>query len=137
MRESEGIRWAISRARLVLFLKQLLTPLQIETTLYFPQNHHEKISLISSLQEPVNIPEVSTPSSTCSDRQCRICLLCHETKRAPLISACRCSGTVGYVHKNCLVRWIDVSSRKICSAPRCEICNFKYKRRGVFTVSSQ
>ncbi|KAI6182219.1 Zinc finger domain containing protein [Aphelenchoides bicaudatus] len=101
----------------------------IETTLFL--QNHEKISLISSLGPLDSINEAASTSSNCSDRQCRICLLCHETKRKRLISPCRCSGSIKYAHTSCLVRWIDTSSAKRVCPARCEICNYSYKRRSI------
>ncbi|KAI6208226.1 Zinc finger domain containing protein [Aphelenchoides besseyi] len=104
--------------------------------------NHEKISLLSSLGMPCtqmsegpreveNVDQISTCSS--GNRTCRICLSCQETKRTRLISPCRCKGSISYVHAACLVRWIDLNERKLSrSVPRCELCGFRFKRRGVF-----
>ncbi|XP_028050823.2 E3 ubiquitin-protein ligase MARCHF2 [Monomorium pharaonis] len=39
----------------------------------------------------------------------------------PLISACKCRGTVALVHAECLERWLTESGRV-----RCELCGYKY-----------
>uniref|UniRef100_A0A8R1HQQ8 RING-CH-type domain-containing protein n=2 Tax=Caenorhabditis japonica TaxID=281687 RepID=A0A8R1HQQ8_CAEJA len=60
---------------------------------------------------------------------CRICM-CGETsipylgKQAgePLISPCRCSGTMGLYHRSCLEHWLTLTKTK-----NCEICNFSFK----------
>ena len=46
---------------------------------------------------------------------CRICLEDGGQK------FCHCTGTLGLVHKECLEKWLDTSSRK-----ECEICLAKY-----------
>ncbi|XP_011874270.1 PREDICTED: E3 ubiquitin-protein ligase MARCH2-like [Vollenhovia emeryi] len=44
----------------------------------------------------------------------------------PLISACKCRGTVALVHAECLERWLTESGRA-----RCELCRYKYAIRRV------
>ena len=58
-------------------------------------------------------------SSTCSENLCRICLMPvdnHEIK-----SYCRCDGSTGIIHKQCLLKWIVEGKRDTC-----EICNYKF-----------
>ncbi|EGT54366.1 hypothetical protein CAEBREN_22160 [Caenorhabditis brenneri] len=60
---------------------------------------------------------------------CRICM-CGETsipylgKQAgePLISPCRCSGTMGLFHRSCLEHWLTLTR-----TTNCEICKFSFK----------
>ncbi|KAF1768708.1 hypothetical protein GCK72_000521 [Caenorhabditis remanei] len=60
---------------------------------------------------------------------CRICM-CGETsipylgKQAgePLISPCRCSGTMGLFHRSCLEHWLTLTR-----TTSCEICKFSFK----------
>ncbi|CAH8525334.1 unnamed protein product [Heterobilharzia americana] len=52
--------------------------------------------------------------------RCRICL--EEGEEAEqLLSACRCKGTVGLVHKRCLEKWLLTSGQ-----PNCELCGYAY-----------
>ncbi|XP_031843050.1 E3 ubiquitin-protein ligase MARCHF2 [Nomia melanderi] len=44
----------------------------------------------------------------------------------PLISACKCRGTVALVHAECLERWLTESGHT-----RCELCGYKYATRRV------
>ncbi|RLU26906.1 hypothetical protein DMN91_000704 [Ooceraea biroi] len=44
----------------------------------------------------------------------------------PLISACKCRGTVALVHVECLERWLTESGRA-----RCELCGYKYATKRV------
>ncbi|XP_059145105.1 E3 ubiquitin-protein ligase MARCHF9-like [Physella acuta] len=62
---------------------------------------------------------------------CRICQVPGE-KDDILVSPCRCSGTLKYVHYFCLLKWIDYSSRKTTRAPMCELCHFVYIRHKRF-----
>ncbi|EFN76273.1 E3 ubiquitin-protein ligase MARCH3 [Harpegnathos saltator] len=45
---------------------------------------------------------------------------------SPLISACKCRGTVALVHVECLERWLTESGRA-----RCELCGYKYATKRV------
>ncbi|XP_026671297.1 E3 ubiquitin-protein ligase MARCH2-like [Ceratina calcarata] len=44
----------------------------------------------------------------------------------PLISACKCRGTVALVHAQCLERWLTESGHT-----RCELCGYKYATKRV------
>ncbi|KOX73105.1 E3 ubiquitin-protein ligase MARCH3 [Melipona quadrifasciata] len=44
----------------------------------------------------------------------------------PLISACKCRGTVALVHAECLERWLTESGHS-----RCELCGYKYATKRV------
>ncbi|CAL1679770.1 unnamed protein product [Lasius platythorax] len=48
------------------------------------------------------------------------------TYLGPLISACKCRGTVALVHAECLERWLTESGRA-----RCELCGYKYATKRV------
>tara|TARA_B100001559_G_C16424364_1_gene586639 strand:- start:10 stop:570 length:561 start_codon:yes stop_codon:yes gene_type:complete len=47
---------------------------------------------------------------------CRICLEDGDT-----ISVCQCKGTQGFVHKECIQKWIDISQKD-----HCELCRAKF-----------
>lgn len=61
-----------------------------------------------------------------SDKVCRICHGGAEDGR--LISPCRCSGSMKYVHISCLQRWRSHGSRHYL---RCETCLYEYQLRRV------
>ncbi|KAK3771050.1 hypothetical protein RRG08_002098 [Elysia crispata] len=72
---------------------------------------------------------------------CRICQLPGEGegyysgKSAAgdiLFSPCRCSGSLKYVHYSCLLKWIEISTRKTKRPPMCELCHFMYIRHKRF-----
>ncbi|GAB1869189.1 E3 ubiquitin-protein ligase MARCH3 [Camponotus japonicus] len=48
------------------------------------------------------------------------------THLGPLISACKCRGTVALVHTECLERWLTESGRA-----RCELCGYRYATKRV------
>lgn len=47
------------------------------------------------------------------------CRICYED--GEMVSPCKCSGTTGHVHKECLLKWLYISRRTDC-----EICHFVY-----------
>ncbi|MEW5316625.1 MAG: hypothetical protein WDW38_007985 [Sanguina aurantia] len=51
---------------------------------------------------------------------CRICRLGNE-QEDPLFYPCRCSGSIKYVHKDCLSSWLQHSKRT-----HCEVCKHQY-----------
>ncbi|KAH9504674.1 hypothetical protein Btru_062552 [Bulinus truncatus] len=61
---------------------------------------------------------------------CRICQVPGDNDT--LVSPCRCSGSLKYVHYHCLLKWIEYSSRKTKRAPVCELCHFVYIRHKRF-----
>uniref|UniRef100_A0A1I8A628 RING-CH-type domain-containing protein n=1 Tax=Steinernema glaseri TaxID=37863 RepID=A0A1I8A628_9BILA len=75
---------------------------------------------------------LTTTTASGDRRFCRICHLATESARNPMISPCRCAGTVQNVHTACLVHWLEISTRKMCPAPRCELCGYNYKRHACF-----
>ncbi|KAM0725931.1 E3 ubiquitin-protein ligase MARCHF3 [Formica fusca] len=66
----------------------------------------------SSCDLQIQIDRTSTPSNL-------TCL-------GPLISACKCRGTVALVHAECLERWLTESGRA-----RCELCGYRYATKRV------
>ncbi|KAF7382527.1 hypothetical protein HZH68_015446 [Vespula germanica] len=55
------------------------------------------------------------------DKQIRIPTFSSCSYLGPLISACKCRGTVGLVHADCLEKWLTESGHS-----RCELCGYKY-----------
>lgn len=74
-----------------------------------------KLSKVSALpQHPIK------PSSNYEEIYCRICFEL-ETNRKKIIFPCNCSGSMKYVHEECLKLWIISSNQDIKSA-QCDIC---------------
>eukprot|EP00981_Chlorochromonas_danica_P005582 scaffold1159_cov160-Ochromonas_danica.AAC.4 len=55
-----------------------------------------------------------------NDLECRICRGNGEEGR-PLYHPCRCTGSIGLVHQDCLEAWLDHSKKD-----HCELCSMKY-----------
>ena len=53
--------------------------------------------------------------------KCRICLCGHE-ETEPLIQPCECTGTMQFVHRPCLIQWLNTSFKG-----RCEVCFYQFK----------
>lgn len=49
-------------------------------------------------------------------QEARCCYICYqnETETEPLITACACRGSIGFVHEACLIKWIQKSRRSSC-----------------------
>jgi len=65
------------------------------------------------------------------DRLCKVCFDIESEDRI-LIAPCRCSGTVKWIHEECLKGWL-VSQRLELDKAACELCSTKYNMD--FTVS--
>ncbi|WKX92526.1 hypothetical protein Q1695_010508 [Nippostrongylus brasiliensis] len=106
--------------------------------------------IVSSVDESAEEDVVWTPrkdlgsnlaaskGSVCSSSTalCRICHTECESSRDPFVSPCRCSGSLLYVHRSCLVHWLELSTRKMVPSPRCELCGYNYRRRNYISLSS-
>ncbi|KAK8769011.1 hypothetical protein V5799_014524 [Amblyomma americanum] len=78
------------------------------------------------LIEPAAEPAVAP----CFAEDCRpFCKICHMPGRDddPLISPCRCAGTVQYIHCGCLTHWLEILSKKSRKPPSCELCQYQYQ----------
>jgi len=58
---------------------------------------------LSESQVHIHVPD----QSTVADKPCRICLLEGQADDDPLVSPCRCSGSIQYIHLACLRHWIS------------------------------
>uniref|UniRef100_A0A8C6FR53 RING-type E3 ubiquitin transferase n=1 Tax=Moschus moschiferus TaxID=68415 RepID=A0A8C6FR53_MOSMO len=80
-----------------------------------------------------NISKASSPTagtahrsqsrlSVCPSTQdiCRICH-CEGDEESPLITPCRCTGTLRFVHQACLHQWIKSSDTRCC-----ELCKYDF-----------
>ena len=58
------------------------------------------------------------------------CYICYEAGRPgdPLISPCMCTGSVKYVHLNCLQRWIQPEGSSAVNT-HCSICKARYPEK--------
>ena len=75
--------------------------------------------------------------SKVKNKICRICYMEEENEENPLVQPCICSGSMKYIHFNCLKHWINtrsfdkVESNELCSIyiikpVECELCKTKF-----------
>lgn len=71
-----------------------------------------KCEQLLAIEYPCN-PEMEEP-------RCRICYL----EQRPLIAMCLCSGSIQYVHEECVLEWITkkIEMADELEIPKCEIC---------------
>ncbi|XP_062235481.1 E3 ubiquitin-protein ligase MARCH7 isoform X1 [Platichthys flesus] len=61
---------------------------------------------------------------------CRICQMCEESSSNPLIQPCRCTGSLQYVHQDCIKRWLRSkigSGTNLEAITTCELCKQKLR----------
>ncbi|KAL5531378.1 hypothetical protein ACEPAG_4255 [Sanghuangporus baumii] len=58
---------------------------------------------------------------------CRICSAPAEPE-APLFHPCKCSGTIRYIHQDCLTTWLAHSKKKSC-----DVCKYQYAFTKVYS----
>lgn len=57
---------------------------------------------------------------------CRVCH-CESEPDRPLFYPCSCSGSIKYVHEDCLMEWLKVSEKKSC-----ELCGDTFHFKGIY-----
>ncbi|RCN39771.1 zinc finger, C3HC4 type [Ancylostoma caninum] len=83
--------------------------------------------------------DLATSKGSICSSSTALCRICHtecDSPRDPFVSPCRCSGSLLYVHRSCLVHWLELSTRKMVPSPRCELCGYNYRRRNCINLSS-
>ena len=53
------------------------------------------------------------------------CRFCFQKDLKPMLSPCRCNGTIKYVHKSCLTKWRNANLNQL-SFYRCLVCETDY-----------
>jgi hypothetical protein len=51
---------------------------------------------------------------------CRVCR-CEGTHDRPLFHPCICTGSIKFIHQECLVQWLRYSRKEYC-----ELCNYRF-----------
>ena len=57
------------------------------------------------------------------------CRVCRDTgsESEPLISPCKCDGSIRFVHEACLVKWLEIKKSETC-----ELCGHKFKFAAIY-----
>ena len=80
----------------------------------------------------------SNVSNGCNNKICRICLGDENTKDDPLITPCKCDGTMKFIHIGCLREWLNskrsfkenTAVKTFCwKSLDCELCKVKFPDR--------
>ena len=79
------------------------------------ENLRGKTSRVAPLNTKVEFNE---------DNICRICMEA-DSKDLPLIAPCKCSGTVKFIHEECLKTWI-ISQEGDIDEAQCELCKTNF-----------
>lgn len=79
-------------------------------------------SLASGAKRRTSAESLSLSNSSDGAPTCRICFF--GDAKQPLLEPCNCRGTIGYVHRECLERWIQRTVD-----PQCQVCHFHYTVR--------
>lgn len=59
---------------------------------------------------------------------CRVCRM-EGSKHRPLFHPCHCSGSIRYVHQECLIEWLRVSKKDYC-----ELCKHKVTFKPIYSA---
>ncbi|XP_072526424.1 uncharacterized protein marchf1 isoform X2 [Salminus brasiliensis] len=64
-----------------------------------------------------------TTQQACTDDELEVCRICHceGDEDCPLITPCRCTGSLRFVHQGCLHQWIKSSDTRCC-----ELCKYDF-----------
>ncbi|OJD32299.1 ring finger membrane protein [Diplodia corticola] len=74
------------------------------------------------MNDPQFDPEPASSDKTADDPDtCRICRG-EGTKEEPLFYPCKCSGSIKFVHQDCLMEWLSHSQKK-----HCELCKTPFR----------
>jgi len=97
-----------------------------------PATHKKKESLEgNSINNINNSNKEDQLSSSNLNLTCRICLEKSESEENPLLTPCKCAGTMKFIHLKCLQKWLrgktvmkqnSVSTTIIYKSLSCELC---------------
>ncbi|MCP9262241.1 Zinc finger, C3HC4 type [Dirofilaria immitis] len=68
----------------------------------------------------------------------KFCRICHSFGNSadPLISPCRCTGSLKYVHISCLLHWLTICTHKLKRPTICELCLYNYRLRNIVNTDT-
>ncbi|XP_010118455.1 PREDICTED: E3 ubiquitin-protein ligase MARCH1 [Chlamydotis macqueenii] len=94
------------------------------SAMYFMDKDSKLSNLFQQASSPTTgtAPRSQSRLSVCPSTQdiCRICH-CEGDDESPLITPCRCTGTLRFVHQACLHQWIKSSDTRCC-----ELCKYDF-----------
>jgi hypothetical protein len=89
------------------------------------------VSIGNSPLPAVEIPSgVGSEAASETDRVCRVCH-CEGDESRPLYHPCKCSGTIRYIHQDCLRNWLEFSKKQTC-----ELCGESFTFQKVYATGA-
>ena len=107
------------------------------TNMYSNINNSLQYTPIEEDNKTISEYNNNQPNSNESRTCCRICYIQDNTDTNPLITPCKCSGSMGFIHIECLrqcvtshvnVKETVYSKFVYCSDIHCEICKMEYPK---------
>lgn len=83
----------------------------------------------------LNTEMVENDGSESSESRCKICFYTEESPENPLLSPCECSGSVGWVHLDCLAQWKLKGKPKVTKT--CTVCKTMYSAKVMVAVNER
>ena len=108
---------------------------EISTPKLFTKNEKKQIKNCKNMKNSETSNNIKK-NKKISKKSCRICYLEEDDEENPLLQPCICSGSMKYIHLDCLKHWIStrsfdkIDSNEICSIfivkpIECELCKTK------------
>ncbi|EPE32664.1 RING/U-box [Glarea lozoyensis ATCC 20868] len=82
------------------------------------------VAVPGHLPDIMNDPEFATNSEAMDDGNADACRICRGdgSDAEPLFHPCKCSGSIKFVHQDCLMEWLSHSQKK-----HCELCKTPFR----------
>ncbi|WPH04933.1 erad-associated e3 ubiquitin-protein ligase doa10 [Acrodontium crateriforme] len=92
----------------------------------FDTNNPDVVNASRSLEKDMSSlePVQSLPDGDAASDRAETCRICRSeaTQDEPLFYPCKCSGSIKYVHQECLMEWLSHSQKKYC-----ELCKTPFR----------
>ena len=97
---------------------------------------HEEGEHLLIMEEPesggkyfywVNELECHDSNNILCEDICRVCR-CEGTADRPLFHPCICTGSIKFIHQECLVQWLKYSKKEFC-----ELCNYRFSFTPIYS----
>ena len=134
-RKEGGVVTKINTLRISSDTKTI-NKLKLNTLKKSPEDDYNKIKIAQTI--PVNFMQLQISNKKRKfSKLCKVCYGEEENEENPLVQPCKCSGSLKYIHLNCLKHWLNTKSCiKIEGNERfsiflvkqieCEICKEKF-----------
>ena len=134
-RKEGGVVTKINTLRISSDTKTI-NKLKLNTLKKSPEDDYNKIKIAQTI--PVNFMQLQISNKKRKfPKLCKVCYGEEENEENPLVQPCKCSGSLKYIHLNCLKHWLNTKSCiKIEGNERfsiflvkqieCEICKEKF-----------